>query len=910
MRYSANLQNARCSISIGLASYSVHIANEGISEAIVRGSERRVQVLWINSEDFTNLDHVAALLEAVGHLEDRTAVLFGPYTSGALRNMVMEDANPKMSEWLNSFPTDATAILCAEPGGALAGLSRLFVRPPQRACSGLRSLPQARRSQGITVKDIDKQRRNWRILSPWATAPLNLLLSNEGYRIVTPESAVGVERALGRRLDVRFIRSVVARDDLVVREVLSELKARSACRTRSPTIAIVSEEDTAYGQVFGDIIRDLVGRREYGVCDFEVDTYGYLRGLDGELPPGTPLRWQQASVNENPEPKGAVSDDWTLLSQAREDAAGAARFDYVRRLADLIRQQDDIHAGRGRSLAGVFRGSRQPVAVGVLGSDVYDKLVILQALRDRIPTAVFFTTDLDARLTDPINYGITRNLIVGATYGFSIGDGKKQRLAAVRSSYEAAMYRAVLMVLQAERHDRPLEAWDERIWAPCSRIFEIGRTGAVDITTPRGECRGAAEVDGGVTWIRSRGDMFSRGLEWLFLFTPMVALTLVSMVMKVGLPTSAQYRRAAHAGVARLGAATTGALFLLSWYGSKHEPAPFFEGVSSVPALVLETTTVIFAVCFSLITQGRIRQGHCDIEKDFNLGSCADDVGWRFGDVLKKSWPRVSTWKASEYAAGAEGSGLKDLWHGYIVRSSWQARVARNAVPVLFCLGVVAVFWRVEPFGPHLVRGFRSTVELGAALMALAVLVAIFFCIDALRMSGALIRCLVEEQRRLCRGEGSEGIRWSNRRTLGGFVWERRQKMMLIVECTEALGPIMVLPFVLLLLPIAAGNSVSEGWMWSWRFIAAYAAFTLYVLAHALRFQFEASRAKEQVLEELEGYRQMTIGKGTKERRLAIVVEEIQKIQKGAFVPWTQHPVGQSIGATGVGLLTLGSALF
>ena len=37
----------------------------------------------------------------------------------------------------------------------------------------------------------------------------------------------------------------------------------------------------------------------------------------------------------------------------------------------------------------------------MLGSDVYDKLLILQALRPAFPRAVFFTTDLNARLAYP-----------------------------------------------------------------------------------------------------------------------------------------------------------------------------------------------------------------------------------------------------------------------------------------------------------------------------------------------------------------------------------------------------------------------------------------------------------------------------------------------------------------------------
>ena len=48
--------------------------------------------------------------------------------------------------------------------------------------------------------------------------------------------------------------------------------------------------------------------------------------------------------------------------------------------------------------AGKLTADGEFKAIGVLGSDVYDKLMILQALRKNFPRALF-TTDLDSRLT-------------------------------------------------------------------------------------------------------------------------------------------------------------------------------------------------------------------------------------------------------------------------------------------------------------------------------------------------------------------------------------------------------------------------------------------------------------------------------------------------------------------------------
>ena len=58
-------------------------------------------------------------------------------------------------------------------------------------------------------------------------------------------------------------------------------------------------------------------------------------------------------------------------------------------------------------------------AVGLLGSDVYDKLELLKALRPVFPEAVFFTNNLDARLTHPDEWKETHNLVVVSGFRLS-----------------------------------------------------------------------------------------------------------------------------------------------------------------------------------------------------------------------------------------------------------------------------------------------------------------------------------------------------------------------------------------------------------------------------------------------------------------------------------------------------------
>src|SRR5262249_44981460 len=59
-------------------------------------------------------------------------------------------------------------------------------------------------------------------------------------------------------------------------------------------------------------------------------------------------------------------------------------------------------------------------AVGILGSDLYDKLLVLQALRPLVPNALFFTTDLDALVLHPTALTYTRNLLVASSFALPL----------------------------------------------------------------------------------------------------------------------------------------------------------------------------------------------------------------------------------------------------------------------------------------------------------------------------------------------------------------------------------------------------------------------------------------------------------------------------------------------------------
>jgi hypothetical protein len=212
------------------------------------------------------------------------------------------------------------------------------------------------------------------------------------------------------------IEYVIGTDDYLALALLEEFRRRGMHPNHDRAdIAIVAERDTRYGRrMHADFDKWLANTAR-------VHHYSYLRGLDAKALGGGP-----------PEPKDPAEPDAVEAAVVPRPVSdqptakmgeGDSQFDYLPRLAGQMRSQPE------------------PLkAIGILGSDVYDKLVLLRALRPQFPGVVFFTTDLDVRLLQPGNYGDTRNLLIASHFGLSLRDDLQGRIAPFRSSYDTASY--------------------------------------------------------------------------------------------------------------------------------------------------------------------------------------------------------------------------------------------------------------------------------------------------------------------------------------------------------------------------------------------------------------------------------------------------------------------------------------
>ncbi len=247
-------------------------------------------------------------------------------------------------------------------------------------------------------------------------------------------------------------------DNQIVKTLWEELKCHGV--KWSDDVAIISEEDTYYARALSSSFM----HPELGTIPTNVHAYTYLRGIDGKLP----------SDNKEEKETKATTDTTAQNNQSSlrptEQTEGVNQADDLRRLAVLMQNLDiDLRKGGGEGLK----------AVGLLGSDVYDKLELLKALHPMIPEAVFFTNNLDARLAHPDEWKETHNLIVVSAHDLSLKGPYQQyqKVAPFRDSGQTALFEATLESMGK------LQVEDAKPKHPF--IFEIGRNGQRELSIPK-----------------------------------------------------------------------------------------------------------------------------------------------------------------------------------------------------------------------------------------------------------------------------------------------------------------------------------------------------------------------------------------------------------------------------------------
>ena len=641
--------------------------------------------------------------------------------------------------------------------------------------------------------------------------------------------------------------------------------------------------------------------------------YSYLRGLDGAVPGGD--KGAATRGNESKSIKSALFE-----TEVPERPIGTSQFDYVQRLADRIERDATVDLQ--------YAGDENPIAaVGILGSDAYDALLILQALRDRFPRAVFFTTDLDSRLVYADEYHWTRNLVIASHYGLELYEKLQLYVPPFRSSYQTATYFATL---QAVGHVRPLNTcppgadgessaiagtplspcgyqansmedgkWFNALEAP--RLYEVGRHGAVNLSvgsiekgytlhTPR------TDLSNGV--IQTDGRRPSSGIIY-----GTIGLTYVVGFVLLWIKPKSNRWMIAHPGTlvfSVLGASGFAFFvdqFLLAIVLRDHdqgEPFYWLEGVSLWPTEILRGFATLLALGFLV----KARQ---DLKS--NLEGMAERYGFdsQVQEVSTEGWKRYLTtalWVLSPRGRrGNEHAG--NLWSVYREAGSGLYRLPRILLLVAIYGALFALLWKVmgaEDFSGPCRGTFSCRLDLVFVLASyLCAAVLNLFVFDAVLLCRRWIASLAQAT------EGwpqalTERLKLQSAENVNKA--RELMKIELIAQRTEVVNRLVRYPFIVLLIMMVARNEYFDNWDFPLTMILGWSVNVSLAIAAALLLYRAAEQARSKCLAHLHQLVLQGLERGeTGDSDVKVThqaIEDIEAVSKGAFVPLWQQPVVES----------------
>jgi hypothetical protein len=285
------------------------------------------------------------------------------------------------------------------------------------------------------------------------------------------------------------LQRTIATDDTLADGILNELLLRRVdprpVHEDDPKfghedhIALISEWDTFYGQTLPKVVE-----HTFAPDDPEptwIHKFSYLRGLDGFPPSSTGKEGtKQDNQTTSGEKQGGAPDFFKTEkdTQSLERPIGESQYDYLRRIGEHLHKIDN----ELRKLTDKEGHEKKIKAIGILGADVFDKLLILRALRPEFPEALFFTTDFDEAFAIKSELPFTRNLIISSSFGPNLSDWLQGDIPFFRDTHQTSVFLATQLALgslhkKSPRADYASSDIPDQLRAP--RVFEVKRSGEI-----------------------------------------------------------------------------------------------------------------------------------------------------------------------------------------------------------------------------------------------------------------------------------------------------------------------------------------------------------------------------------------------------------------------------------------------
>jgi hypothetical protein len=718
-------------------------------------------------------------------------------------------------------------------------------------------------------------------------------------------------------------------------------------------IVLISDWDTVYGADLAATVKNTFDRSNntFGKSNpAPVMVATYLRGLDGRLPnrrraeqevaPTNGDHSQQKSAEQPGEKPPSIATQENANRFAR--AEGQSQFDYLRRLAADLKARDlEFLRNEGGHIG----------AIGVLGSDVYDKLLILQALRLEFPGANFFTTDLDALLLPDKKSHYTRNLLVASSYGLKLDHGMEADIRDLfRNSYQTSIFVAAARAIDEIPGIRSAdgcqinEATSSKPTEPL--LFQIGRTGAQALPTapidaaPASSAGGCAEATnppkGGpeaLSPVRAADiglvpASFSTSLA-VFLIPLLIGLVFSSARVRkdcfAGIGPADQnwfprWSGRIMAGLVSLGVLALWARLTFGWWSAAQwltnnglgEPISVFEGVSIWPAIALRAVGILLVLAFTWYAVHALEVNQRETLEKFNEWSGRERLRDAWGDLLKKEDKR---WTAAIRAAlwfhplpqavidqhdddPRDEKPLSEIVTTQL-SSHWIVRCLRAGLATLVMVIIISAILRPLSDGETLVpaRGDRaqSLFHWVTRCDFLATMFLTFLVADATIYSRSFIRrlTLISTQ-----WPYSTIIKYRLRfHLIDEYDLRDRIDLQFLAERTSCITKLVYLPFVAWAVLIFSRSRLFDDFSMPWPLLLVYTAVLAIIVGAVIAYRSTAEKARRVACKHLSNRIIAAKGRGADARaeQLEKLLVQMQDLREGAFAPLTSQPAVKAV---------------
>ncbi|MEB2307692.1 MAG: hypothetical protein OZ917_00065 [Candidatus Brocadiaceae bacterium] len=701
----------------------------------------------------------------------------------------------------------------------------------------------------------------------------------------------------------------------------------------SGDIVLVSDWDTFYGRALpvSFIISLLKGKDREAGDNYsqssnsrntlslleKIHVFNYMRGIDGVISNEDISSRTSPGKSTDAGGKNENRPGYSYFMPAFEQPFGQDQFDYIRRLTNRIIQEYT---------------ERKVIAIGVLGNDIYDKLLILRALREQFPGAIFFTTDLDARLFHYTELPWTRNLIVASSYGLQLHHDLQGGIPPFRSVYQSSLFAAALQALGIV--NKP----DFNTILP--RIFEIGIRGAYDLTpVPDSRLNSSREKalhpDRRDVWsskVSLKGwrvwEWISDWGDWLFCLFSLFFLPVcvfgglcyynIQRTKNIGLKKTRRWKKnwiGFFAFCVTSFCALTVCAFLSSWNGDG-ESITFFDGISIWPTELLRLSGGLLALYFLffsiqalIFNRKRIRQFFPQPTTDINP---PDKKHHSILTVWKKyqdNNKRKNSWLFIGIAAGGYlAAGSVFIWKcgepliPYRGELSWWVDICILFLSLLFMLILIAFVINTTWLCIRFIKEFIDSDS------------------EYIRNTPGILSAHCSLKDDPCRKDSNEcKLKYAEclatyDKQIADDTLAYWFTMKIIGEKTRVIGEMIKYPFLILFLLLVSRHKYFDNWTWTAPLAMVIGLTTMIALACTMILFSEAKRVRKQMISGLREELLKLINTHLPEnidafndkksklieqrsRSIESVMNEIRNIKNGAFSPAIslQNPIIMAI---------------